>query len=790
MMWLRLQCMSYLLTLPVLAVDFQTEKDGVEDDISHGNAESHNDGRRWLSPAEIGQHSVGIISSGDKEPLEVRDDSSPTNAELLKAGDDPLLTDLELPSFGGDLLYGEPELSLSAENPHSIGEESTGDASLNTIPLSKYNTATTAIASNNKSNDKEHKRDKNAEISDKTQVSVKQITAIPPQVYSSSTVLSSESNKLVTRPRRAGNSRFNTTGPDFDVSGLCKSLYKSSHGLPRTPLGYVYKINSRRFIYLYVMEKIVDICLPLYRSFYKCKEYKYLTLCIEQKVGFIHSHGCKRISEEDIFFEFFLGLYIISNDTECMERVCDGSFRFREASVKGVTYQIFNLRDFRGGSKVCHKNFELLGTYASGRYNITYLTVNNLWPICCPMCVVVWNDKPEDYGINGGWSYLNDSCRASEVLLITLVACVAVSGVVGNVLVLVVMLTSRHGGEESSMLRTSLALADLLTVLFVVIPALFYHISPFIKQTHYTVLNKRAYFNYKSVTKRDATELIAKNFLVYSKGYVLFQSLLSKTCSTVSLFIMFLLSVERLVLTGRALRYYDYISRGRIKLVIVSTWAVSLMIALLNSYDEHGFIIALWSTFSKLPTRYIRNYPDVLLFAFLSNLHIVLHMITVLATVILSMLAFRNFLREREREHSEWNYGIKSTRLYSKDDRRILITMSFITAFYLISVVPSAIQFLLYSTGNTPIEEFLLDYFASWIFLVNTAWNPWVYNFCSSQFISDMAEMLHRVLPERLGCNLKPHMIQSQHEYREDNFELNPRAKVMLRRLGFPETCA
>ncbi|XP_045606878.2 histamine H2 receptor [Procambarus clarkii] len=471
-----------------------------------------------------------------------------------------------------------------------------------------------------------------------------------------------------------------------------------------------------------------------------------------------------------------------------MKKVCNGSFRLRESSVGGVTYQIFNLLDFHGGQKACNANFSLHGSYTSGRYNKTYVTINNHWPSCCVVCVVVWSDHPEDHGINGGWRYLDGSCQATEVVLIMVVACVAVLGVVGNVVVVVVMVSSEHIGQESSMLRTTLAVTDLLLGIFVVMPSFFAHISPFITETSYSDLKYLNYFIRSThVKKRDLSDFTITNLLTYSEGYPLFQSLLKKTCLTVSLLIIFLLSVERFLAISRPLRYRDYITPGRIKAAIVFCWVMSLLDALILSYDKDGRIISQWSTFNKLPIIGLTDYPDTLLYAFLSNLHIVLLIGTVIATVALSLLAIRSFLIKKAREEAEWrHYGLTSTELYDNDNRRIVITMILMIIFYIISLSPIGIQFILYSWNNRPYQTFLFEYLASWMFLASTAWNPWVFNIRSTQFVSDMAEFLRRVLPARVGERLRPYITHSGHKW--DNSELTPRRMKMLRELGISET--
>ncbi|XP_045606877.1 uncharacterized protein [Procambarus clarkii] len=757
-------------------------------------------------PREIQPPCLGEGSTpGKTEPISVMNVSS-------HAKEEPPIVKHDSSSGGAERLMGELVPRPVAANPSQHQRESHTDVDeqpenappVVVLPLSEYEILTTSILPNRGSSDIEQKSGKTASVND-TQLDtiVLPITGTGSEVYGFIILTSSDNDSLANwlekphaaKPhaamfRQSNKSEISTPEefPGSQTLGICRNIYDSLYGKPQSSMGYIYLINSTKFIYFFVNKTFVDICLPIFRIFHGCEEYTYLTICSKRTIAFIHSHGCQRLSEEDMYFDFFLGLHVIRDNVECMKKLCEGSFRVRESSVGGVTYQIFSIFDPYGGNKACITNIILHGSYTSGRYNKTYMTINYHWPSCCVGCVVVWSDHPEDHGINGGWRYLDGSCQATEVVLIMVVACVAVLGVVGNVVVVVVMVSSEHIGQESSMLRTTLAVTDLLLGIFVVMPSFFAHISPFITETNYSDIKYLDYIIRPThVKKRDIADNSIKSVLTYIKGYPLFQSLLKKTCLTVSLLIIFLLSVERFLAISRPLRYRDYITPGRIKAAIVFCWVMSLLDALILSYDKDGRIISQWSTFNKLPIIGLTNYPDNLLYAFLSNLHIVLLLGTVIATVALSLLAIRSFLIKKAREEAEWrHYGLTSTELYDNDNRRIVITMILMIIFYIISVSPIGIQFILYSGNNRPYQTFLFEYLASWMFLASTAWNPWVFNIRSTQFVSDMAEFLRRVLPARVGERLRPYITHSGHKW--DNSELTPRRMKMLRELGISET--
>lgn len=723
-------------------------------------------------PGDGGHLSPGDVedpSSGKAKQSSVKSDS-PTEGELPSVKDFFLATGGRALSSGVELSTGEEELPTYEDDP-SPGEgqmpctedDPTEDALHLVFSSSRNQSPAPGNSSREKRSDEEQEDD-----TFKTNV----MTA---------------NQGVAASPRRGGSvsaPRQLVPSSAIMTLRLCRSIYRSEYGKKATNYAFVY-VSGRNVLIMIVMKNFVDLCLPLFRTFEKCVEVKFLTICPAAKLGFLHSHGCVRQSPQDKYFYKLLAFHLLEDDTECFEGICDGSYRFIESSIGGLTYQLFNVVAPRK-RRVCFARPSFL---SNGKNQTLYMVKNNERPCCYAMYFVAWLGHPEEHGLNGRWSFLPTSCRVGEVLLMLMVAGVAVSGVLGNVVVVVVMVSGSHLGQESSMLRTSLAAADLLNGLFVVVPSFFYHLAPFFRPPEYETLTGLQTLHGSRIVKRDTQGIILTNVLTYKEGFHLFQSLVYGTCSFVSLLTLLLLSAERSVMTGRSLRYKHYITKGRIKATIVSTWILGLLETLLLHYGYDGSISSAWSTFSKVPRRTSLMNPFGLAYAFFSNLYIVIYIVAGVATVVFSILAIRNFIREESRVAAEWkSYGMRTTEHYYQENRRILTTMVLMIVFYLISIVPITILFILNIAKYGFAGIYFFGYLSVWLFLASTAWNPWLYNLRSSQFISDLAELLQKVLPTPLSERFRPYITHSQQNNKWDNTELTPARKKMLSKLGLAET--
>lgn len=543
-----------------------------------------------------------------------------------------------------------------------------------------------------------------------------------------------------------------------------------------------------------VNESFVNLCLPLFRRFENCTEAQYFTTCgTDDKVGFLHSHGCKRKSTEDKFFEALLVLYLMDNKTRCFHETCEGLIRVIESNVGGVTFQLFNYYNprFPADSPQCLPVLRHLDLLLQEHNKTLYLTQNSEWPCCYPLYFVAWVGQPEEQGLSGGWSYLSTSCLIGEAMLMMLMGAVAVSGVVGNLTVLMVMVSSAHRGQESSILRTSLALSDLLTAMFVVVPSFCYHISRFFSTPQYLKIPRLISENTASLSDSDARnqEQYLADEEVSSEWFPLFQSVMFACCSVVSLLNMFLISFERFVLTGRVLKYRHYIEQKRVLAATVFIWLLCLVQGVLGHRNKDGTVSATWLKFSKLPlgTRpdtEINTIDSVTFFHVVRFVTSLTHALSTLATLVFSVLSIRNFMREKARVAEERkSCDMKACPLYDQDDRRILVTLILIPVFFSTRTVTYIIQTFVNFYGDSSFDNshFAVPrYLLAWMRVASVAWNPWLYNFRSSQFTDDLKKLWRRVI----HCWRR--RVQTPQEV-----VMTPRKRYLLQRVGLelPSSC-
>lgn len=516
-----------------------------------------------------------------------------------------------------------------------------------------------------------------------------------------------------------------------DTMELCKKVYSwTETNLEARVIGhYQSDVGTMKVI---THESYVRICLPLFRRFNKCEERNFLTICWEDRVVFFHSNTCPYASSD-----VFLAGFLLDNNTECFTEFCEGRQSVVDAEVGGLMYRLTNVRHSCG--------YMIQGLkYLYRKYNGTlYLHINDRWPCCYSHYVVIWAGLPEAHGLNGAWSYLPVSCQAGEVLLLVLVGCVMAGSIGGNLLVLVVMLRGGHRSQESSLLRTSLAFADMLTATFVIVPSFMQHLKPFFFPPNYSLLTPGMKLAFESISVTSYTNITDFN---RRNGFPVFQSVLFNTTSTASLLTLLVLSVERFVITGRFLRYRDYFSYCRTVFVIAVSWTTSLVNALWFAAHDDGGLGAQWLTFEKLPTG-ASGYGPGGVRNIIYHGQFAIFLLLGISVVTFSALAIWNFVREQLHVAKEWrSLKMKASKQYSRDNRYVLTTMMLMLILFLTSTLPLATNIVFNSVTYNFRQHTLFSYLAWWLFMAGSAWNPWVYNFRSRQFKEDLTNFQRQVL--------------------------------------------
>ncbi|XP_063585095.1 uncharacterized protein LOC134762520 [Penaeus indicus] len=560
------------------------------------------------------------------------------------------------------------------------------------------------------------------------------------------------------------------------VLELCSSIFKRIYDgeLPPKPAIYYFSKHTKKFMKIFLQARFVDICLPLYRGIDVCKEMKHLTICSDLVV-FLHTHDCQRPSEDDKYFEVLLTRTIFKEDYNCFQLICDGMFRIVVRNVSGITVEVWVHDHENDQCSEYYTDDEVTDFLADKEREVIIWTVNTFFPCCYSVHAAVWLGDPADRGINKFWDYLPFSCRVAEIALVCLVAFVGLSGALGNLLVVVVMFTGDDEGE-SCILRTSLAFADLFTSVFVILPSLFDHLSPILEiydlKENYQVI--------EYVGKNSRIQFV--NFAdVYEtkNSFRVFQGLVLGVCSFVSLFTLFMLSFERLILTGRAFRYHHYFSVPRIKIVIMITWITALLNTLTFMYDDDGGFTVTWSNIIKLPVSLSLSFSNAVVVNLIFLIQVGLLVFLCLGILFFSIASIAKFAQEQTKVAAGWrNRNMRVSGPFKQENRYILSTMVMMTLLFMISTVPKATKMIIDHTNYKMANVFLLEYLSWWMFVSGSAWNPWIYNMRSQQFKKNALRVLQGMIPRRLKERLRRPEAADRRRERERAQE------KMLRRLG------
>lgn len=337
------------------------------------------------------------------------------------------------------------------------------------------------------------------------------------------------------------------------------------------------------------------------------------------------------------------------------------------------------------------------------------------------------------------------------------------------------MLTGDDEGE-SCILRTSLAVADLFTSVFIILPSLFDHLSPILE-----IYDLKENYQVIEHLRKNSRIQLANFADVYEtkNSFRVFQGLVLGVCSFVSLFTLFMLSFERLISSGRALRYQHYFSVPRIKIVIMITWITAVLNTLTFMYDGDGGFTVTWSNIVKLPVSLSLSFSEELLVNLIFLIQVGLLVLLCLGILIFSTVSIVKFAQEQAKVAAKWrNRNMRVSGPFSQENRYILGTMVMMTLLFMMSIVPKAAQTVLNCMNYKIANGFLIEYLSWWMFVSGSAWNPWIYNMRSQRFKKDMLKVLQVMIPRKLKERLRRPDAADRRRERERAQE------KMLRRLG------
>ncbi|XP_063584821.1 uncharacterized protein LOC134762382 [Penaeus indicus] len=554
--------------------------------------------------------------------------------------------------------------------------------------------------------------------------------------------------------------KFNLVG----AHELCSTIYYSLYSVDL--LGHLIKRDGKRFWFHYD-EDVTRLCLPLFERFDSCEFHNFYAKC--GNIFFIHTSTCPVLSSENQYAITHVFEYILADKNVCLKKLCEGTYSLFKSETQGLEFiQICMLSSDEFSDE---SSDELCDIFAHTYINYSYN--NEQWPCCYPYHDVYWFDSPEKYGLNGAWSFLSPWCRAAEIGLIVMVSCVAVGSSVGNALVVMVMVRLWRHDETSNMLRLNLALADLLTSIFIVWPSLYHHIKPFVEPVN---------------LQHNSTQT---NFAFFTgEDYYLFQGIVFSSCTVVSLLTLFLLSFDRFVRTGRGLVYNHYITHRSVKVVIIFTWIVGISDALFMTHFMQEIGNVQWIPIIKLPIGFSAYFVKEVSYIICDIIQKLTMVISIPCTITFSILSIVNFLQEQKRVRAErQTLGIRVLGPLHQENRHILITQLLMTVSFLLATIPVGVDYIqknalyYFFPAVDPFpschNSMLNTYLSWWWFVASTAWNPFIYNMQSAQFREDLRLTLQRFVPQRVKAIFR--------EHDENRNQVLARRRRLLSRVGITD---
>ncbi|KAK7073221.1 hypothetical protein SK128_019096 [Halocaridina rubra] len=492
--------------------------------------------------------------------------------------------------------------------------------------------------------------------------------------------------------------------------------------------GKILQLNewvSGNTLYGVVYEELsIEVCLPLFHKLSHCSNETYFTRCIDGQnaMMFVHDH------RHDAFDINTNSLDWNGTHLECFQKLFNGTYNIVELLANDIKVFLYP------ANNGC-QNFSL--ALIMDRYNnfnhSLFITYNLYWPCCYANHYVVWEREPEAAGLNRDWSYLPIKCRAGEIFFVIFGGFVAVIGIFGNLLVIIVMLLGGHRNEASSFLRTSLSVSDFLICSTVVIPAfhnnvalingypnslLQYHID-FIKSPKNSSINFRDFYERVTYTE---------------EWFVDFHSHIMCMCAAVSIITMFVLSVERMILASMPLKYKVHFTLPRVRKVIIFSWVFGVITFSMLLYD--GCPVINWYGWTKLTAVTPDAEKEFLAYMIISAFLLFL----VFSTVILSVLSLLAFYREQAKVAAEWkSLNMRVTGNFKSENIYIAMSLVIIGLLNAFSAVPIGATNMYGYTNGEDITFPIMQYLFWWIFLAGSAANPFVYNMRSHLFKSDVA---------------------------------------------------
>ncbi|XP_047474337.1 uncharacterized protein LOC125028843 [Penaeus chinensis] len=524
----------------------------------------------------------------------------------------------------------------------------------------------------------------------------------------------------------------------------CFREYRQLYGDKAFPSPFTFSLGPGTSVKIYRQEPFVSMCLPNFQRNNLCIERKYMTFCFDEMIVFLHSQSCTPPSDEDKHFDILLAYTNLVMDYDCFQNICNGFFRIIERNINGIRVIVWRLVNEKSKCQYLIHYKDILKFFVDESRVRFVITGNLNFPCCYAMHYAMWLGDPEAVGLNVFWDYLPFWCRAGEIILTAFVASIGIIGTLGNLLIVVVMFKSDQW-DASRIFRTSLAFSDLLTSVFVVIPAFVDHLRPIIRYSDFQ--ENYLISEYVKGHKETILSFSFKQLIPITYGFRIFQGLIFGMCSLVSLLTLFLLSVERFIITGRALHYKDYFTVHRVKFLLILIWITAFMDTLFFMFDGKSSLEVTFSTLLKLPISISGGKFNKEL-QWLTSFQIILLSLLCTSTIIISVISVGIFTRKQIRVREKWRrMNMRVSGPFQKENRYILVSLCMLSLLFMISTMLRGIVLIFIQLDFRFPNDELVDYFSWWIFLSGNAWNPMIYNMRSQEFKQEVNKTLHSMIP-------------------------------------------
>lgn len=317
------------------------------------------------------------------------------------------------------------------------------------------------------------------------------------------------------------------------------------------------------------------------------------------------------------------------------------------------------------------------------------------------------------------WEQLTQGCQIEQILLFVVAILVTLITVVGNVFILIVIISTGLVYEDTFLIRTALAIADLLLGLMPAALAVFDHMNLMSGATTLRDLFPKTFWPVLAHRSSGRRHLEFHRLRFERGGYPLACGIVLTMTTSFSMFILALLSVERLcVVLGKPLQ------RCLIILGLAVAFVISFFISLLlNWCEDHRAFAGYFDPVTKLTLGVNATYPDTTEWRFVVSIVIwVVTGVTVVVVTVLTLLQLRHH-DQRARE----NLTIHSA-LRVPEMKRLTETLTYMVLLFTLSCVPCILDIVVdlrWPAGH---------HLAWWVFMAGSSWNWALYTLRGEKF--------------------------------------------------------